>query len=381
MIIKKFLVCFIIISFLSAQTSEAALRSIGRLVPRLRSARSHLVGSTGSVRTWVSSGGTREVPANQVNRNFNRFLLGAGAGVVLGGAAVNAHQWRMEHPEEWRSMFPPVPVVNFDPDFCRDQENRPFLDLKKKILEGGLLEALKRAFFHSKKEEKFDCEVPDFFRQKELNDLTYEELKVWFNTAIEEEAVGENENDSSALVAQPQGPFKTRLEKTMESTGLTEQEVLSIYMYSLSSDGVNAGLRKEGDHPAPLINQLIQSGLEKLAKAQPHSSDAPLYRGTALPKSVFNQMRAQGVFSDPGYLSTSANAEVSAGFIKEGIPETERVLFVIEGAQSGAKIDVISSYEDQGEVLFPAGTPFRVKSMRQNTAHGRWEVHLEEQKE
>ena len=366
---KKLSTWIVLMALLSAQVSDAAvptvLRGIAAAAPAARSVRPILRSAGGSFRAAFH---TRP---HERSRNLNRFLLLSGAG--LGAAGLSAVQWRRNHPEDQSPRFPEIPTISRDPGVCRTPENYSFTDLKKRINESELFSVLRRALFGPYEHEEFNREVPQFFKQKELNDLKYEDLRVFFNEGEEEDEEG-----SSSPAPRSRGPFKTRLEKTIESTGLTEQEVLSIYMYSLSSDGVNASLRQEGDRSAPLINGSIQSGLKKLAEGQSLPSEVPLYRGTTLPALVFNQMKEKGTFTDPGYLSTSFDVHVSTGFIKEGIPETENVLFVIEGAKSGANIHAISSYGDQGEVLFPARTEFQIKSMIKDEAHGRWEVRLQE---
>lgn len=167
-----------------------------------------------------------------------------------------------------------------------------------------------------------------------------------------------------------------------ESTGLSEEEVLSLYMYTLDSDELNSRLRRGEveDHFPKTIKATIDSALKKLAQNHPLPPETQLYRGTALPQWLFQQIREKKTFSDPAYLSTSVSLEASKGFFKENDAEREKVLFVIENPKSAVSIQPFSSYSEQDEVIFPPATAFQVKSMEKDESQGYWVIHLEEKK-
>ena len=388
---------------LVGQAARSA-RSLGRLptVPEARVFRAPIPGTPVvplqgpgvTVRSNFFSRGLHTERATDFTSRASRFhfrdlnhpllFLGAGAGVGL------TTLWFQDHPEEWNRLFSRPLSSRFEldhPPVCTDQTATPE-EVSRAVIQGGYLEVLRESFFGSSQASKMDQEVPDFYNRTDMNDLKVSTLKQWFNEQHSDEDANVEEQDvqrgSFLHWFQKLSPSKdqTRLEQIMKSTGLREEEVLSLYMYTLDSDELNSKLRRgaKGDHFPKTIKETIDSALKKLAQNQPLPPETQLYRGTALPRALFQQIREKMTFSDPAYLSTSLSVEAAQGFFKESDDEREKILFVIEGQKSAVSIKPFSSYSDQDEVVFPSATSFQVKSMKKDESQGYWVVHLEEKK-
>ena len=356
----------IVLSFLSQQLIYAApgvrLRGAASRVTAI--SRVHLMRQMSSTPLRV-----KPAVAPQRKKLLNPFLIGTAAGL--------AALYFMDRPEDFRGTSVERELrsaEHLDRSSC-SEDDRSVLDWRKLVESAGIPSALRYISAHSERSEsesrverekieKIKSEIPRFFETKNLRETPYDEFKEYFNGIESEEA-----SDSVS-----------HLEAVKKATGLSESEVLSVYMYTLDSGGLNAKMRRgvSGDEYPATMSASIDSALRSLAAKNPIPSGVPLYRGTDLPKAVFDRMRSEGRFSDSAFLSTSTAAETSSGFVKSGDPMSESVFFVIEGAKSGASIQKLSSYE-QDEVLFPARTKFRVKSMTRDDKKGHWEIHLEEE--
>ncbi|MGE0174932.1 MAG: ADP-ribosyltransferase domain-containing protein [Oligoflexales bacterium] len=142
--------------------------------------------------------------------------------------------------------------------------------------------------------------------------------------------------------------------------GLTREEILSISAYTqVEFTAMNAELRTKNisDKYQPLI-YLSGSGLRKLPKFV-----GTVFRGTNLRPEILEKYQTAFKNKTPlqelGFMSTTSSEEVlSQGFgAKNG-------RFIVESSH-GAAVDMLSTFPEEKEVLFPPGTWFQIVDIKQ----------------
>jgi len=340
------------------------------LVALRAAARAATLSRSAMARSMSNAAGAARVAAKPQHKKIVYPFL------VAGAAGLTA-LYMLDRPEDFtgtstRSESRPIDLS--DPSQC-GTDGRQVFSWRESIEAYGFSRILRELLYASprsasespaelEKVEVIRREIPLFFNSRSLQQTSFDEFKEYFNS-----------------IENPEAPRSlSNLEWVKRETGLTEREILSVYMYTLDSEEMNMKMRRGSavDSFPKTIGTSIDSALRKLSQKSPIPPETTLYRGTDIPKAVFEKMRTEGKFSDSAFLSTSTEGEVSAGFVKSGNPLSESVYFVIDRSRSGASITRLSSHE-QSEVLFPAKTPFRVKSMTRDDAKGHWEIHLEEE--
>ncbi len=132
-----------------------------------------------------------------------------------------------------------------------------------------------------------------------------------------------------------------------ETKKLSDAQRLAIHMYTQEGwKDINEELRsKKPSYYVYGVARVIDAGLERLP---PVGDDIKLYRGTQLPQNVIKRLKVGATFKDPGFLSTTTNAKQAF----EG-----NVQFTIR-SKTGRKIDALSEFPKEKEVLFPSGSEF-----------------------
>jgi hypothetical protein len=89
-----------------------------------------------------------------------------------------------------------------------------------------------------------------------------------------------------------------------------------------------------------------------------------VYRGSDVPQSVLDSYRVGEIASDRGFVSSSANVDVTNKFRGSGAEGTTPVSYVIQ-SRTGRSVQNLSSYPKEEEVLFAPDTQFRVLQIEQ----------------
>lgn len=142
-----------------------------------------------------------------------------------------------------------------------------------------------------------------------------------------------------------------------DQVGLTENERVAIWCYTQGAYDVNAALRSGGQEIGEL-NPFIASlacGLSKLPDYQ-----GEVFRITKLPDHLLTQYQEGSVVTDAGFVSTYRDLRLPP------TPGTSpHAMYIF--SKTGKDITQLSSYHGQErEVLFTAGTRFRILTRTQN---------------
>lgn len=161
-------------------------------------------------------------------------------------------------------------------------------------------------------------------------------------------------------------------EDTMEMSlpaNVHPDELVALRVYTSNAyREINKALRTRDPNTLPHLRYLIlaaSSGLNKLGAAP-----CVAKRGTTLPANVVATLREGGPYSDRAFLSTTYAPQIPPDF--QG-----KATFIIE-ADKCPKIDWLSEFPSEKEVLFPPGTDFVITDLEPNTptAHGTMTIRM-----
>lgn len=99
--------------------------------------------------------------------------------------------------------------------------------------------------------------------------------------------------------------------------------------------------------------EMLDTALTKL----PVYGGAPLWRGTQLPDAVLAECVPGGTFSDPAYLSTTKFEKIATGGMAGR--SSPHILKIVSWFNA-KDVAALSNQPQEGEVLFPRGTKFKV---------------------
>jgi hypothetical protein len=161
----------------------------------------------------------------------------------------------------------------------------------------------------------------------------------------------------------------------------TLQQVRDIYAYTGTStcQSMNGTLRGiyENSEIENLAIKMAQRTSDAL-KTLPNY-EGTVYRGTSIPVDLVKNLQVGSIYSDPGFLSTSADKGVATGF-GSAYGGNVSVLLQIEGKHQGKNVDPVSAYKGvEKEVLFDANSHFKVtKISKDPDGKKRPVIHLEQ---
>ena len=139
---------------------------------------------------------------------------------------------------------------------------------------------------------------------------------------------------------------RPRFAKKAEQYHLTDEELVAIYSYTVDLyRPLNKALREGGEKAklvAPFVTTL-ESGLAKLPAAP-----GEFVRSTELPTKVRETYKEGAVVSDPAFMSAGMNLNTSAA---DQIKVTSK---------TGRLVVAFSSRAEEGEIVFPPNTKFKV---------------------
>jgi hypothetical protein len=150
--------------------------------------------------------------------------------------------------------------------------------------------------------------------------------------------------------------------------GLGRAEVAAIYAYKRSAYAeVNRALRAGAYGPVASFVRILCSALGQLPEWQ-----GVAFRGSALPANVFASYVPGALVSEAAFLSSSPSRSVAELYLRrERDPAKQRVLFRIESLR-GRLIDD----GNESELLFAAGSRFRVQSTQPVSGEGGLPAHV-----
>lgn len=166
----------------------------------------------------------------------------------------------------------------------------------------------------------------------------------------------------------------------------TQSQTDAIFAYTATSicQSANATLRgmvadKTIKPKAIKVAEQIREGL----RATP-SFKGDVYRGVKLAQDVASQIKVGSTYQDFGFMSTSYSYDSAEGFLVEGMATGKSqkgdigAMFVIKGKHSGKLIEGVSPHDSEKEVLFDAGSKFKVTKIVNRKELGYPEIHLEQ---
>ena len=143
--------------------------------------------------------------------------------------------------------------------------------------------------------------------------------------------------------------------------GIDKNELVAIRLYTSSAyRKVNQALRTRDPATLPAMESIIKaasSGLNKLPAAPCNAK-----RGTGLPDNILKALEKDTQFIECAFLSTTYG-DIPLTFRKD-------ITFEIESDRC-AKIDWMSEFPNEKEVLFPPGSEFYVTDRQEVTSNGK----------
>jgi RHS repeat-associated protein len=150
---------------------------------------------------------------------------------------------------------------------------------------------------------------------------------------------------------------------------LTDDEYLAIRGYTSNLYGdINPALRRgDAGEWSPLVKN-AESGMDKMAK-NGHAHEGAAKRGATFTDAQIAELFPEGgTFKDPAFLSSSSKTD-------QAFPGNTTIEIA---SRKGVKVQSLSEFAHESEVLFPPGTEFQVVSKEFNSQSNTWNIVLQE---
>ncbi|HEY9835496.1 MAG TPA: ADP-ribosyltransferase domain-containing protein [Vampirovibrionales bacterium] len=183
---------------------------------------------------------------------------------------------------------------------------------------------------------------------------------------------------------------KDRTQAFMKAHGAPpppETQIAALYGYTTSLyKPMNSVLRhgSYGDREARFapkdhdLTQDIRMATKAIANAPETARyEGEVFRGTRVPESIIAQYKEGETITESAFVSTTRSSTVANKFIRLAANDGKETVVYRIKSKSGVRLDDLSKYPKEEEVLFSPGTKFKVNKVSKDSEKG-YEIELEE---
>lgn len=243
-------------------------------------------------------------------------------------------------------------------------------------------------------QESAESSSDEFFISNAENSTESVESKFIFSQALMDciLRMKPNEKDREELMKylEPKYTYRTGIGGLFTTFKANYTKETAIHCYSSNDvfyENINRALRKQDISMIVLWRSYVLDLSNELAKIQ-YKGHAKLYRGQRISKQELEKLKSSigRLISVTSFFSTSTDVDIARLFAESArsCDSTVSVKFIIEADhlmvndKPFANISSMSQYSTENEILFMAGSIFRINNVYENTVNGgvMWSIEM-----